>query len=265
MSGSLYAQGAKNSWKPLVIFAAVLAMYFSVIATMFDPGMGSALAELHKAMPQLFAAMGMSAGESSLLGFMSSYLYGFLVPVLPMVYTILVANALVAKRVDDGSMATLLAAPVHRRKIALTQAAVLLSGVFLLLALCTGIGLASAEAFFPGQLDAGKFLLLNLGALGLHIFISGLCFFSSCLANTSKLSLALGAGLPTLCYVIKMLADAGEQTQNFKYATFFTLFNPQGIAAGEAGAYWGAAGLAAAGAALYALGCVVFVKKDMPV
>ena len=52
----------------------------------------------------------MTAGAADLLGFMISYLYGFILLVFPMVFCILRANGLVAKYVDRGSMACLLAA-----------------------------------------------------------------------------------------------------------------------------------------------------------
>ncbi len=43
---ALYKRGMQGSWKMLVIFAAVLTMYFTIIVTMFDPELGSASTNL---------------------------------------------------------------------------------------------------------------------------------------------------------------------------------------------------------------------------
>lgn len=265
MSWTLYKNGLKNSWKPFVVFAAVITMYFTIIVTMFDPEMGNALKEFEKVMPELMAMVGMTTSDTTLVGFLASYLYGFIVPIFPMVYAIIMGNSLVAKRVDSGSMAYLLAAPVSRLKIVFTQMKVLASGIFLLVGYAALVGIVSSQIYFPGQLDIGAFLLLNLGALALHLCISGICFFASCLFNDTKYSLAVGAGVPALCYIIQMMANAGDAMENAKYATFFTLFDPKGIIAGETSAYLGMAALAAGGLALYTLGVAIFTKKDIPV
>jgi len=52
---TLYKRGIKGSWKMILIFAAVITMYFTVIISMFDPALGSVLDEFAKAMPELMA------------------------------------------------------------------------------------------------------------------------------------------------------------------------------------------------------------------
>ena len=83
-------------------------------------------------MPELMASVGMKANATNLLGFMISYLYGFILLIFPMLFCILRGNALIAKYVDKGSMVSLIAAPVKRHIIAFTQMKVLVSGILLL-------------------------------------------------------------------------------------------------------------------------------------
>lgn len=64
-------------------------------------------------------------------------------------------------------------------------------------------------------------------------------------------------------YILQMLANAGTKASPIRWLTFFTLFDARGLAAGD-----GAAGLSAlillAGAfLLFALGVVIFSKKDL--
>lgn len=56
----------------------------------------------------------------------------------------------------------------------------------------------------------------------------------------------------------------GGDAEAAKYFTFFTLFDPSGIAAGESAAWAGAAVLLAAGAVLYALAVGIFAGKIFP-
>lgn len=260
---TLYKRGMQGSWKMLLIFAAVLTMYFTIIISMFDPALGSALNEFAKAMPELMAIVGMNPSSTTMIGFLSAYLYGFLMLIVPMIFSILCANRLIARQVDSGSMTYLLAAPVKRRSVAFTQMKVIASGIFALIFYATVLGIITCEISFPGELDIGKFILINLGALCLHLLIGGICFLCSCIFNDTKNSIGFGAGIPALAFVIQMMANAGAKLENAKYATFFTLFNPDGIAAGQTGAIFGMVALFAGALVLFASAIIIFEKKDL--
>ena len=152
MNGVLFRRSARSLWKTWVVFAAVLSLYVSMITAMFDPKLNATLDEIVTAMPQLMNMVGMQAGSSSLGGFLINYLYGFLLLLLPLVFSILAANRLVARWVDTGSMAYLLASPNTRARVARTQALVLIAGGTLLTAYCTALAVGCAAAMFPGEL-----------------------------------------------------------------------------------------------------------------
>ena len=117
---------------------------------------------------------------------------------------------------------------------------------------------------FPGELDVPAYLVVNAGLLCLHLALGGFCFFASCLFNESRLSVALGAGVPVLFFLIRMLANMGGRLERLKYATVFTLFDPTGLFRGDGAAYAGAAVLLALGLGFYALGTAVFSRRDLP-
>lgn len=229
----LYKREMKGSIKVLLIFAAVITLYVTVIIRMYDPEMMKTLDDFVKVMPELMAAVGMHAGATSLIGFMISYLYGFILIVFPMVFCILRGNGLIAKYVDRGSMVSLVAAPVKRQKIACTQASVLISGVILLLGYATVLEIVVAQGGFPNELEIAELLKLNSGLFCLLLFIAGICFLASCLFSDTRYSIGLGAGIPALMYVLQMLANAGEDAEKAKYFTFFTLFQPENLVAGK--------------------------------
>lgn len=153
--------------------------------------------------------------------------------------------------------------PVKRHTIAFTQMTVLVSGTLLLICYITIVELICAESGFPGELDITALFKLNGGLLCLHLFIGSICFLSSCTFSDTKYSIAFGAGIPTFMYVLQMLANVGEKAENAKYFTFFTLLNSDGIIAGESSAIIGIFVLFVGAVILYALGLLVFVRKDL--
>ena len=68
MELTLYKREMKGSWKLLVIFGAVLTMYVAIIISMYEPDMLKLLDSYAQAMPELMAAVGMTAGAADLLG-----------------------------------------------------------------------------------------------------------------------------------------------------------------------------------------------------
>jgi len=209
-------------------------------------------------------SLGFDFQVTSLIGFMSSYLYGFIMPVFIMIYSIIVANRLIAKHVDRGSMAYLLSTPNTRIKIAFTQAIYLILGITLMITYATVLGIICCETMFPGKLDIPAFLSLNFGVLLLHFALSGISFFASCLFNDTKNSLAIGAGVPIAFYIIQMIAKAGDKFENLKYASIFTLFQPMDIIENAKGTGICFLSLGIITISLYAAGIFIFHKRDLP-
>lgn len=263
MNLALYKKELKGSFKLLLVFAAILTMYISMIINMYDPKLYEALNQFQKWMPQIMSALGMSGTNDTLGGFMSSYLYGMILLVFPMVYSIIRANGLIAKHVDKGSMASLLSAPVTRTRIVCTQLWVLVSGIFLLILYCTILEYTVAEIMFPGELPLTSLLPLNAGLLCLQLFIGGLCFFCSCVFNETKYSIAAGAGITVLMFLVHMLANMGGKLENLKYLTFFTLFNPDNLLAGEPEAIVASFVLFIFAILLFYFAVFIFKKKDL--
>ena len=143
---TLYKREMKGSLKLLILFAAIISMYVTIIIRMYDPEMMATLDSFYEIMPELMASVGMSTGATSLIGFMISYLYGFILLIFPMVFCILRGNGLIAQYVDKGSMVTLLAAPIKRSTIAITQVSVLISGTLLLMIYATGLEVGNIRA-----------------------------------------------------------------------------------------------------------------------
>lgn len=264
ISKPLFKATTKQNYIVFLIILAVLMLYLPIIISMYDPATQDSLNEILAMLPQeLVSAMGFTGAGSTLLSFVATYFYGFLILLLPMIYSVIVCNRSLASLVDKGSMAYLLSSPNTRSKIARTQALFIFISITLLITFVTTIGIVLSEIQFPDELDIPRFLLLNLGALLLYYALTGIGFFASALFNDTKNSLMLGAGLPVGFLVLKMISDVGESTEGLKYITLYSLFNPQKIIAGED--YIASfVVLCVITIVTYIGGIVVFQKRDLP-
>lgn len=250
---------------PTAIIAAVVVLYAGVIVGMYDPALGESLALMRDAMPELFAAFGMADQGTTLLEFMTNYLYGFLLVALPLVLVAVLANRLAARHIERGSISYLLAQPVGRTRLMLSQASVLVSCLVLLVTVLTAFELACAQALFPGELDASDLVAVNAATFCLWLFLSGVCWAGACaLPNVSAARWA-GVALCTLFILVQMLSGIGDELSWLGDVTPLALFDPLGVASGEASALVGTAVLGISGAAFFALGTAVFARRDLSV
>jgi len=91
--------------KLFCIILAVLMLYIISIVYMYNPEMSNTLKQLTATMPEMMAAFGMGSIGDTLIEFLSTYLYGFLLLILPLVFIIMLANKLIMGYIDNGSMA----------------------------------------------------------------------------------------------------------------------------------------------------------------
>lgn len=264
LSKPLLKATVKQNYIVLLIIIGVLMIYMPTIVSMYDPKTQESMNEMLKMMPkELISAMGFSNPISDLLSFIATYFYGFLILLLPMIYSIIVANRTISSHVDKGSMAYLLSTPNTRAKIARTQAFYLLISITLLIGFVTLVGISMCQVLFPGELDIKGFLLLNLGTLLLYYALTGIGFFASAFFNDTKNSLAIGAGLPVAFLLMQMISDIGEATEFLKYFSLYTLFDPSTIITGE-GYVLSYIVLAVIEVVMYTAGIVAFHKRDLP-
>jgi len=258
----LFKRNIVQMVKPMMIFFEVLAMYTGIIIFMYTPSLMSVLGDFQNVMPGMMQAVGMSGTITSLIGFISVYLYGFIMLGFPMIFIIILGNSLIMNYVDSGSMACLLASPNTRLKIIVTQAISMISGITLLMTLVTAFGIACSEIMFHGELDIKTYIILNACVLLLHLAIAGIVFFSACFFNDSKNFYSIGAGIPLVFFLVNMLANMGGKLENFKFFSLYTLFPKDQIIAGESGVAIYNIALVAIAIVLFLAGIISFTKKD---
>jgi ABC-2 type transport system permease protein len=264
MNFTLFKATLKSNWIIFLIFVAILFMYMSIMISMYDPDNVDAMAQMYDMMPEgIMDAFGYGGVATDLVSFISLYFYGFIVLLFPLIYCIIMANRLVAAHVDRGSMAYLLSTPNTRVTIVATQALFMAGSITLLLIINAGFGLGFSEIIFPGEMDIPPYLNLNLVTILLTLAISSICFFFSCIFNEAKYSLAFGAGIPILFFVINMLRNISDKYEWLQYLTIYTLFNPEAIVAGEESVLAISMAFTAIALALYSAGITVFSRRNL--
>ena len=263
-SMTLFKREMKANNRLLIIFIYILTMYTVMIVYMFNPDSTKSFEAIIKLMPGLMKAAGFVSGGNTLIGAVATGLYGMIVLMFPLIFYVILGNKLVAGYVDRGSMAYLLATPNKRMKIALTQALVMWVSIGILITYVTVAIMVSSALIHPGRLDIGKLVLMNVAIYFLHMAISGLCFFASCISDDTKRSFTIGAGIPIVFFLIQMLANMGGKLANLKYFTIFTLFNTADIIGGKS-VVLPIIILITVAIVLYGIGIYIFSKRDLSV
>lgn len=263
MNKALFRMEWQHTWKLLVLFMLILTMYISLIMTMYDPELGTALKEFEKAMPEIMAAVGMSGDSSTLISFMSTYLYGMIMILFPFLFSVITAIRLLVRKVDNGSMAYLLSSGVKRSTVWRSELMVLWSALFALLLYATGIGIVCGMLLFPGELDVWALLRLNLGCFFLHTALAAICFLASSYFSEVRYAAIVGAGFSILEIMIQMLANMKGNLENLKYATILTFFDAEGLIENTGTAWLGVLALAMLALLCFLMAHQCFVKRDL--
>ncbi len=196
---------------------------------------------------------------------------------LPIIYMIMTANALIAGQIDSGSMAYILSSATKRREVTFTQAMYLVCSLFAMF-ICTYLSsivcFAIVSSKVTTELTYAKLTLINIGAFLVMFAMSGISFLASCYFNRSKHSMAMGGGLNMFFLVATMLGLFGSPVlpsiirmsalNAFNYVSIISLFDVVSILDGTVAYVWKWAILVLIGIVCYICGAIKFKKKDLP-
>lgn len=266
MNTTLFKSNIKSNWGIFTFVFGMLMIYVATSISMFNPESADAMNAMFDMLPEgMIKAFGFIDLGTNLTTYLAGYLYGFILVLFPIIYIIVVANNVVVKHVDKGSMAYLLATPNTRVKVASTQALYLVVSLAVLMMGITGALIGMSEITWAGELEIGPFLILNLVTLIILITVGGISFLSSCIFNDSKLSLAFGGGIPILFVVFQMVSELSDKIEFLKYFSLYTLLDAHRILQDSAYAWTISLILLGVCAVLYSLGVFIFNKKSLAI
>lgn len=255
---SLFIHLIKTNLKIFIIIAGALSLLIGIVMSIFTP---ETMDEITKA--SMDTSINPLGDISTLIAFVANQYFGNFALIFAMIYSIIIGNKLIADQVDKGSMAYHLSTPITRTQYTFTSAIYFVSSLLVMFGLVFVVGYGVAELVQPGELPVKEFFILTVGSLLLHLAVSGITFFASCLFNRSSNSLALGAGLTVFFYAANLLSGMSDSLEFLKSATIISLFDTNAIIQNQS--YGGQfVLLAMLTFTLYFIGIIVFKRKDLP-
>lgn len=262
----LFKANFKSNLGILIFITLMLLMYTTIAVGMFDPDSAESFEGMMKMLPEgMVKAFGFEGIGTEITGYLANYLYGFIYLTFPVIFIVVVANSLVAKHVDSGSMTYLLTTPNTRKKIATTQAVFLISTTLAIIIVNAGVAILMAQVMFSGLLNVGPYIMLNLVTFGCLYVIGSLTFFFSCLFNDAKNSMSVGAAIPVLFIVIKMVGAISEDLSFLKYFSLFSLIDTAEILSNNTYNVMVIIGTLLAGTIIYLASIIMFDKRSLSI
>ena len=264
MSWALFKATTKANWILTIIFSAIVLIYVTTSASMFNPESAETMEAMLDLLPDgMIRAMGFVNLGTDLTAYLSNYLYGFIMIIFPMAYTIIMANRLIAKHVDSGSMAYLLTTPNTRVRIALTQAVYLVISLAVIVAISVIVAILFSESMFPGMLDIAAYLALNVVTYLAMFVVAGISFLSSCSFGQTRYSLTVGAAIPVLFFILKMLSEISDETKFLRFFTVLSFINIDEILSGSGYTLIATAVLLPLGVVIFAAAIWTFHRRSL--
>lgn len=268
MNRTLFLTMLKNNQKSIIQFAVGIVFYMWLVIWIYPSlAKSNGINDMLKGLPDnLLSMFSLEHGIQKLTDYLAAEFYGLLFLIIMSIYCVVTATQLIARLVDRGSMAYLLATPTSRVKVAITQAAILLFGQIVIVFFTTAGGLLGTHWISSDvTLDFGTFVKMNFVGFLLFFVVSAYSFLFSCLFNDEKRALSLSAGITIIFFALHLLGKMSSDVDWLLNFTLFSAFDPQKISNGNADLLAPIVGLSAAGVILYVIAIIVFRKKDLPI
>lgn len=264
MSWTLFKATLKANWILGVVFVLIVLIYVTTSASMFDPVSAESIQAMLDLLPEgMTRAMGFAGLGTDLTAYLANYLYGFIMVIFPLIYSVVVANRLIAKHVDSGSLAYLLTTPITRVRIATTQAVYLAVSLLFIFVVAVVVAFVIAESMFASMLDVGRYVRLNVVAYLALLAGAGVSYLSSCSFSDTRHSLAFGAGIPLVFLVARMISKISDEVAWARYLSLYSFIDVERLLADPGYAVASSAILFAVSLALFAAAVVVFKRRSL--
>jgi len=175
----------------------------------------------------------------------------------------------VSGQLERGTMEMVLAQPVRRRAVFLTQAAASTAGAAGLAAvLLAGVWAGISFGPWAGEVDPGRYLPAAANVFGLMVCMAGLSACVSAFDAYRWRTIGVMCGFYVFSLLAKLIGRMSGSLSWVGYLSVFNAYEPQPLVADPAAA-WGLLAvydgvLIGIGLAAYALGTIGFCRRDLP-
>lgn len=243
----------------IILYETLLTWVYPVISE--HPAVTEIAESIPSAVKTVFG-ISKDARMDTFEAFISGQFFARIWAMLMVLYNVETANELLAKMVDDGSLAFLLSTPVPRDEFISTQALVLLSGNALL-ALFTLLGLYGGTYRFGISIDRWKYFCFGILGFTFFSFIGLYSLFFSALFAEGDLAFSFAAGLTLAFYALDVAGGLSDRLSWVRKLSLFQCYQPQEVLEGTVDPAWKIMGLTAGSLILLSFGMYAFDEKDL--
>lgn len=217
-----------------LIPAAAFSFLLGILAVFsYTLGLPAAIDSLKTELPGLLTLLGY-LGSANLGVHIMGILYGFVLPMLVILLSVSLAQRLIAKPLQDGRMATLLASEHRRSSIILTLCLVMLLNLALILLFCLAGQAVSTFFLFPG-FDFSSILRINIGFILVSLPFPAFAAFIACITATARRARRLTLILMLTSVGFMAASRLSGWPSTLRFLTPFSLFEGQRLLGGAGG------------------------------
>jgi len=215
-----------QQWSLLYWSIGLIAM--AVIMTLFYPSISSMqsinqyLEELPEGMMEMFMG-GEIIDYTSPVGYFSTELFSFMVPLLFLIFAIGFGTGAIAGEEEKGTLDFLLANPVPRWRVVVEKFGVMVVSM-ILLAFVFWAGMAISIAAIDVDLSLLKLAEATLGTMVLGLVFGTFSLWLGCLKGSRGLCLGISGGLAVLTYLLNALGSIVEGLRDYRFLSPFYHF-----------------------------------------
>lgn len=236
MNKNIYLSSLKNNRILFGIFALCsLGTIGSLMWIFPDMTEDNAYSDLLTSLPEgLLNSLGIVGDPSNLNEYMNMNFYNSIYLYILIAFVLIVTTRLISRPVGDTSLVYYLNSPVSRNTFFQSQVLVFITGLLIMtLTSIFGAILTHASILSDHDFSVALFVKTNLIIMGVFLVLGGFCLIICSVCNSYGASLAFGGAFLALEYLIYMVKNMSESMSDLKYATFFTIFDPEKIANDE--------------------------------
>jgi ABC-2 type transport system permease protein len=200
----------------LVAMAVIMALFYPTISNMSS--ISQYLNELPEGMKEMFG--GGMLDYTSPVGYFSTELYSFMLPLLLLVFGIGFGAAAIAGEEEKGTLDFLLANPVPRWRVVIEKFGVMVV-CMVLLSFIFWASLAISVAVIDIKISLLKIAEATIGSLMLALVFASLSFLIGCLKGNRGISLGISSGLAVLTYILNTLGSMVNGLKDYRFLSPF--------------------------------------------
>lgn len=232
MNRTIFRKNVSDRWKATAIYAGALVGYLLMIIAVYPTFKETLekqtefLKDYPKGVMQFFGVEELDA--SSFSNYMTVEMFGLIWVIIMAAFVIAWTRAMVSGEIHDGTMELLLAQPVARWKVLVSQTVALLGGIVVVAGVTVLSSIAFGAAFKAEVVYSGFAAFLPLG-ICLSLAIAGYSLLFSTIFDQPRRAAMAAAGLTLLFYLVHFGGIYSKVIEKIDWFSIFHYYNPMEV------------------------------------